>query len=187
MKWFDALYNRWMLRQRGVEMEEYPLVRGRIYLRLDDAASRIHFGKQVRINSGLVNPTAGTRMILVALAGGEILLGDHTGMSNSTLIAKTRIQLGRHVFLGAGCSIYDTDFHSIHHRDRVQRNANVKTAPVTVGDRVFIGAHAILLKGVTIGDDAVIGAGAVVTKDVPAGEIWGGNPARFLRKVEQTT
>ncbi|MEX0777048.1 MAG: acyltransferase [Phycisphaeraceae bacterium] len=184
MKWLDDWHNRHMLRQRGVELDEYPRVRGRLFLRLDDPQSRIHLGLRVRINSGLLaNPTAGTRMIMVALAGGQIDIGDDAGLSNATLIARTKIQLGRHVYLGAGCSLYDTDFHSIHHHDRINRNANVKTAPVTVGNRVFIGAHAIVLKGVTIGDDAVIGAGAVVAKDVPAGEIWAGNPARFIRNV----
>ena len=53
-----------------------------------------------------------------------------------------------------------------------------------IGKRVFVGGHSIILKGVTIGDDAVIGAGSVVAKNVPVGEIWAGNPARFIRKVK---
>ncbi len=185
MKWLDDLCNARMLRQTGVEMQETPRIRGRIYLRLDDDQSRIRFGKNVRINSGWrENPTAGTRTVLVALDGGEIDIGDHTGLSNTTIIARTSVRIGEHVFIGAGCSIYDTDFHSVHHRDRVNRNANVLSAPVTVGNRVFIGAHVIILKGVTIGDDAVIGAGAVVAKNVPASEIWAGNPARFISQIE---
>lgn len=46
-----------------------------------------------------------------------------------------------------------------------------------------IGAGSTVLCGVTIGENAMIGIGSVVTKDVPAGEVWVGNPARFLRKV----
>ena len=55
-------------------------------------------------------------------------------------------------------------------------------APVRIGNDVWIGAHAVVLKGVTIGDGAVIAAGAVVTKDVPAGVIAGGMPARVIRQ-----
>ena len=52
-----------------------------------------------------------------------------------------------------------------------------------VGNNVAIGSNATILGGLTIGDGALIGAGSVVTKDVPPGEVWVGNPARFLRKV----
>lgn len=57
---------------------------------------------------------------------------------------------------------------------------------VTIGNRVFIGMNTLIVKAVSIGDNAVIGAGSVVTKDIPAGEIWAGNPARFIRKREDT-
>lgn len=52
-----------------------------------------------------------------------------------------------------------------------------KIAPVTIGDRVFVGAGSIIMPGVTIGSDAIIGAGSVVTKSVPAGKVYAGNPA----------
>jgi acetyltransferase-like isoleucine patch superfamily enzyme len=55
--------------------------------------------------------------------------------------------------------------------------------PIVIGDRVTVGAGAIVLSGVTIGDDAIVSSGAVVTKGtrIPAGEVWGGVPARRLR------
>lgn len=55
-----------------------------------------------------------------------------------------------------------------------------RIAPVTIGNRVFIGADTTVLPGVTIGDDAIIGAGSVVTKSIPTGEVWAGNPARKI-------
>jgi acetyltransferase-like isoleucine patch superfamily enzyme len=58
------------------------------------------------------------------------------------------------------------------------------TKPVVIRDGAFIGAHTIVLKGVTIGERSVVGAGSVVTKDIPDGEIWAGNPARFIRKLD---
>ena len=48
-----------------------------------------------------------------------------------------------------------------------------------------IGANSTIVCGVTIGDNAMIGAGSVVTKDVPAGELWLGNPAKFIKKIDK--
>lgn len=53
---------------------------------------------------------------------------------------------------------------------------------IEIGKRVFIGIGTIIANSVTIGDEAIIGAGSIVTKDIPAGEIWAGNPAKFIRK-----
>jgi acetyltransferase-like isoleucine patch superfamily enzyme len=55
-------------------------------------------------------------------------------------------------------------------------------APVRIGDRVWIGARATILKGVRVGEGAVIGAGSVVTRDVPARALVAGNPARVVRE-----
>ena len=48
----------------------------------------------------------------------------------------------------------------------------------------YIGCRTIICKPVTVGENAIVGAGSVVTKDIPAGEVWAGNPARFIRKRE---
>ena len=47
-----------------------------------------------------------------------------------------------------------------------------------------MGTHTIILKGVTVGAKSIIGAGSVVTKSIPDGEIWAGNPAHFIRKID---
>lgn len=57
-----------------------------------------------------------------------------------------------------------------------------RTAPVIIGDNVWIGGGVIIMPGVTIGDNSVIGAGSVVTKDIPAGVIACGNPCRVVRE-----
>lgn len=63
---------------------------------------------------------------------------------------------------------------------RDERGRRYRYAPVTVGDRCFIGARATLMPGVRIGSDSVVAAGAVVTKSVPAGSVVGGVPAKVI-------
>ncbi len=60
----------------------------------------------------------------------------------------------------------------------------IKVGRVVIRDRCFIGANATILCNVRIGPDSIVGAGSVVTRDIPAGEIWGGNPARFICRTE---
>lgn len=67
-----------------------------------------------------------------------------------------------------------------HDVDDPEYTASFK--PINIGHHCWIGTGAIVLQGVTIGDGAVVAAGAVVTKDIPAYEIWGGVPAKFIRK-----
>lgn len=54
--------------------------------------------------------------------------------------------------------------------------------PISIGHHCWIGTGAMVLQGVTVGDGAVVAAGAVVTRDIPAGEVWGGVPAQYIRK-----
>ena len=65
------------------------------------------------------------------------------------------------------------------------KNPDWELIPTSVKKCASIGAGSTILCGETIGENAMIGIGSVVTKDVPAGEVWVGNPARFLKKVEE--
>lgn len=57
-----------------------------------------------------------------------------------------------------------------------------QTAPVTIGNNVWIGCGTIIMPGVKIGDNVVIGAGSVVTKDIPSNKVSYGNPCRVVRE-----
>ena len=57
-------------------------------------------------------------------------------------------------------------------------------APIRLGKRVWIGAHATILAGVTIGDNSIVAAGAVVTKNVPPNVIVGGVPAKIIKEIK---
>jgi acetyltransferase-like isoleucine patch superfamily enzyme len=112
---------------------------------------------------------------------------------NGRIIAATKIEIGNDVMISWGVTIVDHNSHSIAFSHRAQdvinwRNGHkdwtqVKVAPVKIGDKVWIGLNALILKGVTIGEGAIVGAGAVVTRDVPAWTIVGGNPAQVIRAI----
>jgi len=119
--------------------------------------------------------------------GARMVIGDYSGISNTSIFCQHEITIGDHVNIGGGCMIFDTNFHSIDWRDRYDRKIDIskrKTAPIHIGDYVFIGARSIICKGVTIGDRSIIAAGSVVLRDVPCDELWGGNPAKFIKKIQ---
>lgn len=115
---------------------------------------------------------------------GKIVIGNRVGISNSSIVAVSLVQIGDDVLIGGDCRIYDNDFHPIDFESRVGNDrTKIKCEAVNIEKGAFIGAGTIILKGVTIGEKSVIGAGSVVTTSVPAGEIWAGNPARYIRRI----
>lgn len=87
------------------------------------------------------------------------------------------ITLEDNVFVGANVSF-------INDRYPHAKNADWKLERTLVRKGSSIGAGSTILCGVTIGENAMIGAGSVVTHDIPSGEVWVGNPARFVRKID---
>ena len=86
------------------------------------------------------------------------------------------ITLEDDVFVGANVTFTNDKY------PRSKQSFNL--LPITIQKGASIGAGSVILGGVTIGANSMIGVGSVVTKDVPAGELWYGNPARFVRKIE---
>jgi acetyltransferase-like isoleucine patch superfamily enzyme len=183
---YDWLHNRIVFAKNRIECDAFPVVNGRLHIGRFAAGGRIRIGRGVVINSSYrSNPVGGERTCFL-IKGPEALIeiGDRTGMSNVLIAAKTHVRVGADVNLGAGCRIFDTDFHSLDWAER-RDDVNIPSRPVVIGDRSFIGGSAIILKGVTVGEEAVVGAGAVVTRDVPPGEIWAGNPAVFVKRLKK--
>jgi acetyltransferase-like isoleucine patch superfamily enzyme len=179
----NFIYNKFVLAYRHVKYGKNLQIRGRIFC-VSNSGDGIVIGDHVAINSNRKsNPIGGdTKTILFAKGAGKIRIGDHCGISNATIFANESITIGNHVTIGGSCKIYDTDFHWLDLEKRLNEDGGV-SKPVTIEDGAFVGAHSIILKGVTIGKASIIGAGSVVTKSVPAGEIWGGNPAKFIRSI----
>ena len=99
---------------------------------------------------------------------------------NCVLLDTSPIRIGEGTFIAPGCVLACAG----HAVDPEQRVEGIQTsAPITIGDNVWLGANVTVCGGVTIGDGAVIGAGSVVTRDVPAGMLAAGVPCRVIRAV----
>jgi NDP-sugar pyrophosphorylase family protein len=109
-------------------------------------------------------------------------VGAFTTIGQRTIINVTdRVEIGERCSISWDCNIMDTDFHRI--RMTNDEPDRVVSAPVHIGDNVWIGTGCIILKGVTIGSNCVIGAGSVVTKDIPSNSLVAGNPAGVIRQI----
>ena len=157
---------------------------GRIRIR---NRGHIAIGNNVKINSSIMSDPLGgnTCSILVTTEGAKIDIGNNSGLSNTVIFARKEVIIGDNVNIGAGVCIYDNDFHQLLLSSRLACEKPT-TKEIYIKDGAFIGAHSIILKGVTIGEQSVIGAGSIVTKSVPPHEIWAGNPARFIRVLEES-
>jgi maltose O-acetyltransferase len=115
-------------------------------------------------------------------ADSSVRLGAGTHLNNAVTIVSEGpgVTLGRRCLLGPGVHIYDSDFHALEAELRLR--GEPRRGGVTIGDDVFLGTNAIVLKGVTIGRGSVVAAAAVVVDDVPEDAVVGGNPAREVRR-----
>jgi acetyltransferase-like isoleucine patch superfamily enzyme len=112
---------------------------------------------------------------------GIIKMGDFVLICPAVRIhCATSITVGNGVMFAHGSYITDADWHGLY--DRAMPVG--ATAPVTIGDNVWIGNNAIVCKGVTIGDNSVVGAGAVVVRDIPPHCVAVGNPARVVKELD---
>ncbi|WP_394243065.1 sugar O-acetyltransferase [Vibrio astriarenae] len=102
---------------------------------------------------------------------------------NSVILDTSPVTIGHGVMIGPGC-VLSCAGHAIDPEQRVDGGL-YDSAPITVEDRVWIGANTTVCAGVTIGNGSVIGAGSVVTKDIPAGVIAYGNPCRVVREITE--
>lgn len=121
--------------------------------------------------------------------GNNIFFGNNCEVNmNCTFLDDNRIIIGDNALIAPNVQIY-TAFHPTNAADRFGAPrpdgsfefCKTRTAPVTIGNNVWIGGGAILLPGVTIGDNVVIGAGSVVTHDIPANSVAVGSPCRVVR------
>lgn len=129
---------------------------------------RAVFGRNVHIG----------RDVEIQARNGIVEIGPGSGLNSySRVVAFERITIGERCAIGQFASILDHD-HSFIEGGKMK---GYVTSPISIGNDVWIGDKAVILKGVMIGDAALIAAGAVVTKNVPAGALVAGVPARIIK------
>jgi acetyltransferase-like isoleucine patch superfamily enzyme len=178
-------------------------IRGHEFAEIDPTA-RIYW------NTKILNARRDKRMITIGKRsmvrgelfvfahGGKIKIGDDCYIGeNSRVWSGCSVILGNHVLVAHNVSIMDNLTHPI---SKTARRLQIQTLyrsghpteidlddrPVVINDDAWIGANAIVLRGVTIGEGAIVAAAAVVTKDVPPYTIVAGNPARIIRELSET-
>ena len=132
---------------------------------------------------------------------GNVKIGGNVYLGSVMLISRSSIEIGNDVTMAWGITIYDHDSHSVYWEYRKNDNiatyndmisggfsqnkdwSHVETAPIVIGDKVWIGFDSVILKGVHIGEGAVVAAKSVVTKDVPPFTVVAGNPASVVKNL----
>ncbi len=179
-------YKLFLLWLNNVHYKQFPAMHG--FPTIVNSGT-IHLGKGVSITAKMRNNIVGGSSTTALATGknGKITVGNNVGISNATIFSLEQIVIEDDVLIGGGAQIYDSDFHSIEYTKRMERpDTNIRTAPVYIGQGAFIGTSAIIMKGIKIGERSVVAAGSVVTKSIPPDEIWGGNPAKFIKKIESS-
>lgn len=162
---------RWQLR-KAEHLGDRVRVWGRLHV---IAQGRLVVGLRTQLYSTIATTE------LVVGPGGELEIGDH-GFINygCSISASLRVTIGPRCRIGTHVLMMDNDFHRL---EPARRDERPESAPITVGENVWIGGRSIVLNGVTIGDDSVIGAGSVVSSDVPPSTVVAGVPARVIRTL----
>ena len=162
------------------------------------------FGRNARVsnwsgNPSLVRVNAHSTILgelLIFPSGGEITIGMGCFLGeNSRIWSMDRVEIGDHVLISHNVTLMDTDSHELNADERAvtglemlvqglpSQKGNIATAPIRLGDHVWVGIGSIILKGVSIGEKSIVAAGSVVTKDVPPLTLVAGNPARPIRSL----
>ena len=189
---------KWIRRE-----ENRPMVRMKRYYKLRKFKMNATYGDHLEISKdseceaekpGNITIGSNCRIFgkLESQADGKIILGDYCYIAQDAKIGSVdMVKIGKCVGIAIHVRIYDNNNHPTAPDVRWKlfqqgwegedwRWTNSDHAPVIIGNNVWIGEYAAILKGVTIGDGAIVAKHAVVTKDVPPNAIVAGNPARVV-------
>lgn len=169
-----CLSGRIVLARSGVDAQGRILIASHVRLRATDGAI-----------ARLVEDVAIDRFAEITVKHGLLEIGARSYIGQYAVIcARDAIRIGADCLIGEHVTIRDQDHR--FGQGLTTAEAGFTTAPILIGNNVWIGAKATVTKGVTIGDNAVIGANSVVTQDIPANSVAVGAPARVIRMIGET-
>lgn len=170
--WVRTVYRAkaWYYRRKypRLQLGRDVQIRGRLRLRLGVC---VVIGDRCRVNRSV--RFTGTGMVVIG----------HDSLLNGCWIGSwDLVEVGPRCLL-ANCEISDADFHNVAPERRHDPAGPDTHRPVHVGENVWIGSRALVLKGARIGDDSVVGAGSVVRGTIPARVVAVGNPVTIARQL----
>lgn len=183
---------------------------GGLFVKIFNARGKCVYGKKVYfyLGGGILNDSGDKNNVvigdnnlikcwLITEKGGKIKIGNFNEIHPDTILrAMDNIEIGDYCNIASDVYIQDNNSHST---DYLERRKDItgnllfggkgveqfpSKAPIKIGNDVWIGRRAMIMKGVVIGDRSIIGAGAVVTHDVPSDVIVAGNPAIVVKKLK---
>jgi acetyltransferase-like isoleucine patch superfamily enzyme len=167
LSWIDQAISRFFPKYRTKQYRkqfhsagEHLVVNGKI-----DLVGNVSVGDSVMIEGGAR---------LLAIRQGIIKIGGYNYIEGAAISATLSIEIGNYVAISNNVLIIDHDGYGMDGNTALEK-------PVKIGNHVWIGLRATILKGVTVGDNSIIGAGAVVANDIAPNSIVAGNPARKIR------
>ena len=140
-------------------------------------AGSLYVAKDATLKVGAFSICAGANVIINP--GATLSLGGGYMNNDCEIVCFDSITIGKDAAISKRVVIRDSDNHTVKYPDA--ESTSVKTAPIRIGDHVWIGMNVTILKGVTIGDGAIIAAGSVVNKDIPARCLAAGVPAKVIK------
>lgn len=197
------LFNK-ILRIFNIKLKKVPTADRHTLIAADAITEGLNISRRVQKENNSIDLSIGQGSVISAnivfeSSTGTIQIGKNSFIGGSSLICIDNINVGDNVLISWGCTIIDSNSHSLDHVTRsndvkdwakgIRENKighyknwdDVSHSPIFIGDNVWVGFNSIILKGVTIGNGAVIAAGSVVTKNVPDFAVVGGNPAKIIK------
>lgn len=133
----------------------------------------VMIGPNVSLSAGM-SPGQSLISDRIVVLGDRCVIGRH-----SSINGHLSIEIGDDVYFGPNAYVTDQNHAAIDPMLPIGRQA-APERPVRVGAGSWIGTNAVILPGVTIGERVIVGAGAVVTRNVPTGAVVVGAPARVV-------